>query len=360
MTELLPAIANQAFQDGYREAYAKELFSSFRNTFASEYLPHRVVFWIEEKNGRAIIRQVKNLRHERKFEDAVVGMTINDLPAIKVLIGNFASGCKLTIARLEIYRDFALSELIEQGRFDYQDLAGDVSLDERKSLIQRGVYPKGDWDFDGILLTHRCPLCGGVFDRTSVLYVSRKPCESCGVETPLGKSRDIIMELISQVRWKRQRITEHWTPSPSGEAGIQHFIDPVANSVAFWPIEQLECNLNFQSVFDWFGGCFDNFKSLYDQSLFRLIVRPELEDIFTACVRKATNGHGEVLVKAIVRVSEQFSPLWLEEQKKNPGNPKIKQMHLDMRVAVETLPILINELILNYRKLNKTERKERK
>lgn len=358
MTEL-PVVAHRAFQDGYREAYAKELFTAFRSTFAAEHLSHRVVFWVEEKGGQAIVRQVKNLRRERKFEDAVVGITTNDLPAIKVLIGNFSSGCKLTIARWEIYRDFMLSECVAQGRFDYQDLVGDVPLDERKSLIQRGIYPKGDWDFDGILLTHRCPLCRGVFDRMSVLYVSRKKCESCGVETPLKHSHGIIMELISRVQWKRQRIVEHWNASPTGESGIQDFIDPVANSVAFWPIEHLECNLNFQSVFDWFNGCFDEFKVLYDQSMFRLIVRPELEKILTTLVGKATGGHGEVLVKSLVRVSEQFSPLWLEKQKKNPGSKELKQMHSDMSMAVKVLPLLINELILNHRKLN-IERKERK
>lgn len=359
MTEL-PAVVNHAFQDGYREAYAKELFSSFRSIFAQEYLPHRVIFWVEEKGGQAIVRQVKNLRCERKSEDLVVGITVNDLPAIKVLIGNFASGCKLTIARWEIYRDFTLSECIAQGRFDYQDLAGDVSLDERKSLIQRGIHPKGDWDFDGIILTHRCPLCGGVFDRTSVLYVSHKPCESCGVETPLNRSHGIIMELISQVQWKKQRITEHWIPSPSGESGVQHFIDPVANSIAFWPIEQLECNLNFQSVFDWFPGCFDDFKELYNQSLMRLITNGYLEKVLVKLVHRINNRQGDLLIKSLVRVSEQFSLLWWEKQKKNPGSAEIKQMHSDMRTTVEVLPVLINELILNHQKLNKTERKERK
>ncbi len=355
MTELT-TVARQAFQDGYREAYARELFTAFRSVFAAECLTHRAVFWAENVGDRVVVRQVKNLRRARKSEDMVLGMTIPDLPAVKILIGNFAAGCKLTTTRWEIYRDFALSERAAQGRFDYGDFVADVSLDERKALMRRGIYPKGDWDFDGILLTHRCPLCGGVFNRTSVIYVSRPPCESCGREIPLNLRKSTVLKLINTHQSRKRLIAEHWEPSPSGEAIVQDFIDPVANSVAFWPIEEMESNLDFRGILDWFGGCYEDFTELYNRSLFRLIACKEFERCFAAFLRRTTNGSGNVLVKSLVRVSERFSPEWLERCK-SEGVPATDV--LDMRMAVQCLPAVINELILNHGKLQPRKEKRK-
>lgn len=356
---LQPAVVNKAFQDGYKDAYARELFRAFRSTFAVEHLTNRVVFWVEHTaKGQVIMRQVKNLRRVRKGEDIVVGMTDNDISAARILIGNYAAGCKLTTARWELYGDFACSELLARGRFDYNDLAGSIPLEDRKDLIQRGIYPRGDWDFDGILLTHRCPLCGGVFDRTSLLYVSSRPCESCGRIVDIKESYLVITKLLLTHQLRKQKITAHWVKEQNGGVKVSDFVDPLANSIAFWPLDRLAHLTDFKNIFQYFGKhFFDDFQELYQCSVLRLILCKEFERYLAACLRHMTGSSRQLAVNALKRVSERFSPLWLEECKtKGPPATEIA----DLNLAVQVLPTLINDLILNHHKLNTIGRKERK
>ena len=351
----LPEVAQGAFQDGYREAYAKELFGAFRNAFAAEYLPRWVVFWVEEKRGCVIVRQVKNLARRRKSEDGVVGTTVNDSAAIRILIGNFAASCKLSTVRWELYRDFALTEKVESGRFDYNDLVGEVPREKRKMLLEEGIFPRGDWDFDGLLLTHLCPLCRGVFNRTSILYLSRTPCESCGKEIPQNISRDIICKLINATEVRSRKITEQLS-THNRKFDVQNFLDPVANSVALWPVAHLEHNLSVENIRSHFSSCFSGFTKLYNQSVFGLISCGYLERTLIQFARRACNGSGDITVKTLKRIGERFSPLWAKQVQQNPD--LLLTEGLDLEITNKTLPRLVNELILNYRKLTKPERKQ--
>jgi len=355
---LQPAVVNKAFQDGYKDAYSRELFRAFRQTFVAEHLADRVMFWadLSKTNGRVVVRQVKDLQRVRKGTDTIVGMTDNNLSEIRILIGNYAAGCKLTTLRWELYGDFACTELFAKGRFDYDDLAGSIPLEERKNLIARGIYPRGDWDFDGILLTHRCPLCGGVFDRTSLLYVSSRPCENCGQVVDMKESYSVITKLLLAHQLRKQKITDHWELTQNGVIKVSGFVDPIANSVAFWPLDRLAHLTDFRNIFQYFGKhFFDDFQELYRYSLLKLILCKEFEPHFAACLRRITESRQQIIVNALKRVSERFSPLWLEECI-TKGLPATETT--DLNLAVQVLPTLINDLILNHHKLNTIKRKE--
>ena len=158
--------------------YTQKLFGSFREIFSAERQRDRVVFWIEENRGQIILRCVKKLDRQRKNEDQLVGRTKGNIDIVKVMIGNFASGCNMTMACWELYADFELSKLIDTGRFDHFDLL--PNFNSMEDLARHGVVISGDWDFDNVILMHKCPSCGGAFNRSSVIYIPEHNCEKCG------------------------------------------------------------------------------------------------------------------------------------------------------------------------------------
>jgi hypothetical protein len=320
------------------DEFARELFGAFRDVFRADRLREAAVFWVEQKVGGLIIRHVRDLNRVRKSDDQLVGRTINDLAAVRIMIGNFVAGCKLTTTRWEIYGDFELTQRLEMGRFDIRDLFGDIDAEKVEMLTQQGICPSGDWDFDGIVLMHRCPLCGKLFDKKSVLYVSRKKCESCGQVPTRDDTLRIVKHLMLGFRAKQERLAVHQVGTQE-EFHVQYFTDPLPNSVTYWAVENGPGTAGGEDLFDqqfreWFRQC-------YNHSLFKALtcdaLRQHLLENLTA---DEDDDKWAIPISCIRRIGEKLGmmgstlDLTLEE--------------LDHKVVTVGLPEFINFLIRRH------------
>lgn len=337
---------------GYDDEYARRLFGSFREVFCAERLPERAIFWVEEKFGKLVVRHVQDQKkRQRKGDDQLITRTINDLAAARVMIGNFAAGCKLSTVRWELYGDFELSTLPDQGRFDFRDLAGDVDQAHAQGLVAQGIRPIGDWDFDSIILMHQCPLCRGCFDSSAILYTSKIPCETCDKVISLGSSASIIKELIRGYQCRLGRITTDDTVLENGEFPVQHFIDPIPNTVMYWILDHFRAAT--RETWEQLLG--ENrerlMKDMYSHSLFNLMQAKYMQNVFADYLRRLGKPVLDIDydLGVLRRVGKTLStPALIRARQQNTTEKEEFADNYDITYAQELLPQMIDDIIVGH------------
>jgi len=352
------AVPKHGREDRLRE-YCQKLFGAFRQVFSAESVTERLVFWKEPKNGKAIIRLVPDLNRKSKADDKLAGITIDDLSAAKVLIGNFAAGCRLSTVRWELYADFDLTVLLDTGRFDSHDLFEGLDRNKARSLVRQGVVPTGDWDFDAIITIHQCPKCHQIFDRTSVLYRPLRPCETCGKEQTFAEQRIIVLRLLTDSKTARQRLGQtHFVRDQREQLPIQHYLDPIANSVSYWAIcSMLAANKPLGEFMATLSGQYEQFRELFNRSLFRLMTVSDtqnFQEYFRQCIEQTSGNDGIMFVASLKRLSEALA--FPDKFSTNMDSAWLRD--LDVRMVRDFLPDIINEIILKHKTIKLTERKD--
>jgi hypothetical protein len=354
------AVQRHGKDDRLRE-YCQKLFRAFRQVFSAESVTERLVFWKDSKHGKVVVRLVSDLGRKSKADDRIVGMTIDDLSAVKVLIGNFAAGCKLSTVRWEIYADFDLSVLLDMGRFDSLDLFEGLDRDDAQSLARQGIVPTGDWDFDAIIVMHQCPKCRQVFDRTSILYRPFRLCETCGKEQTFAEQRVIVFKLLTDSKTARQRLGQtHSVIDKREQLPIQHYLDPIANSVSYWAIcDAIASNKPLGKFMDTLSGQYEQFRELFNHSLFRLMTVSDsqnLQEYFRQCIKQTSGNDGIMFVASLKRLSEALA--FPDKFSANVDTAWLRDM--DVKMVTVCLPDIINEIILKHKTIKLKERTKKK
>lgn len=167
----------------------------FRINHAPEKLTHKRFYVIKEKGDKIQVDYIWNLKPLQKI---VVGSTINDLNAVKILIGNHANH-SLSYIRWEIYADEDCEDLLDIGRFDQFDLLKDLSESEFYVLKDKGIIPNGNWDFDGMLFHKTCPICSTKISINGYAFnIDSATCNNCGNRPFLSPHIMNILENIEQ------------------------------------------------------------------------------------------------------------------------------------------------------------------
>lgn len=184
-------------------------FRFFRAVFDAGNCRTRKVYWVEYRRGQTILRQVLNPKRTSKREDKLIGMFRGepDLDIIRLAIAAANAQQILTGVRWEIYEDFACTDLFAMGRFDHFDLLHAIDGDRIRALTSAGTIAcslnPADWDFDGILLTHRCPRCGRAYGKDIIAFLPDwMQCAHCGRQSvdeadvaSIGTARALLMRL---------------------------------------------------------------------------------------------------------------------------------------------------------------------
>ncbi len=159
---------------------AEQAMAYWRSLHSAERAPYRCLFWMQPqgKTGEtAIVRFLLdfNGKHQR-----LVGKTLNDPDAAKILIANWRAGRLCTSVRWELYADRECEDLLDMGRFDQWDLLSGISEEKLQTLAARGVAPAGDWDFDKMLWGKKCSICGKQVSVNFHLYsIDSVVCAEC-------------------------------------------------------------------------------------------------------------------------------------------------------------------------------------
>lgn len=322
-----------------RHRETRELFDAFRSVFEAKNLGRRAIFWIEEGRGQFTVRHVNNLTRTQKGEDILVGKTIANIKAAKVLMGNFSAKCGLSTVRWEIFTDFELNAKVEMGRFDHVDLLSDMTMDDAAHLARNGIRPIGLWDFDAILLTHKCQKCGGLFDRTHLMFDPRKPCETCKREPTYDDGLE-IMRGILRMHPLVPRVFTHPVPElPTFP--VSNFANPAINSFVYWCVSHTQWMTILTQPEDYFKGFGAAPQRLFSQSILSLLRVEFLRN----CFHEYLQGIGQNLdnwdiftgaVKAIGNVL--VSP-------KAPTPEDMKYLNLGRECVVELLPSMLDKLV---------------
>lgn len=266
----LPA---NGFEGGLSES-ARQLFQSFWELFSAERLRERAIFWVDSQKGQLVLRHVRDIRRQRRIQDHLVTRVPHDQDLVRIAIGNFAEGCNTTPIRWELYSDFELTQQIDYGRFDHRDLLPEFA--DPKELMTRSVHPVGDWDFDNILLTHKCVYCRGIFNPESVIYTQRERCSRCDKSPDHLEAKLMIQKMLGKYARRFQVISTHRVNEETNEFPLQGFIDPTANAVLYWWV----LNVGARSLAS--GDLGDNYKPflelLHQGSLFNAMTVQWLRD----------------------------------------------------------------------------------
>lgn len=355
----------------------RKIFQRFRLVFDARYCTRRHIFWIEKKYGKFIVRCVKTLTRQSKGEDLLIGTTIDDLDAVRLLIVNRVAGQILTGIRWEAYDDFALTSLLISGRYDLFDLAGGMPRDKLVTLARQGLSVPTkieEWDFDGLLVFHRCPRCQGLCSRDLLtFYPEYFNCEQCGREpfTPTACMRmaeSICVKLFPD-QAQPSKIVEvknalHALPVHPVENTdffpIHAFLDLLSSCVLVWYLrihqggsaEGLAASLQCES--DFFRP---RITLLYQHSIFPLLKVPELRKKFKAHLQEIgiDMRQVEVFIGAAGRVDEILgAPLmWGHD-----GQCGKRDWEVLFPFIAQSTPLYLNTLVEAYAKQLETQQEQ--
>lgn len=326
--------------------YTQKLFRSFREIFDASSQRERVVFWIEQNRGYTILRCVRKLQRQYASEDILIGRTKGDLNDIRAMIGNFASNCNMTPIRWELYADFNLVNMVEVGRFDHFDLLPFFKGED--DLAQRGIVLSGDWDFDNVILMHKCPNCGSTFNKYSIIYIIDECCEKCGKIPDIMQAKKVMRQILARYKARLDMIPVHPREvNQTGEFPIHSFVDPASNSVMYWLLSSC-LTTNITDIDSIFGSeLFHVAQIMYQSSLFKLLTVSIINDDFRNYVKEITDEEWSGVIDALVNFGSIFVECDAKGFYKNYNEAQVKNLK-------EFLPDFLGEIILGHYKKSKT------
>lgn len=342
-----------------KESYARRLFSSLREVFSAESAPYRLVFWREDRPSFCLLRVVTNLTRANKSDDRVIARLPNDPLAVRIAIGNFAAGCKMTTVRWELYTNFACEALLESGRFDQRDLIGDADETRVRQLALAGHPMVGDWDFDGIKDLHTCVNCHALVNLTSFIYGSSTRCEKCGHVPSREQGWTIIAKLMKNAS-SRDLLPIQMAENDTGFP-VQQFMDPIANSVMYWLVGAcyLPSFLHPESMpggFDWH----DTYIKMFQRSVFRLVTVETIRDEFREYVATLDPDDPEkwaLMISWINFVAESFVTPFTKSVDENDGINDARFLDSSRRAVTMMFPEFTNSVILGQARLQKLQKR---
>jgi hypothetical protein len=149
-------------------------------------------------NGKAVVRFVPK---EGAVKHRIVGATLDDPDAARILLGNVHASCYLTSIRWELYGDRGCEEFINMGRFDQWDLLKGIPSEKLGELSKRSVVPMGDWDFDKLLWGTPCAVCGTEVVVNYHLYsIDSVVCAECGNRPFLSGSIHRFLDEVTGIK----------------------------------------------------------------------------------------------------------------------------------------------------------------
>ncbi len=167
----------------------EQAMAKWRSEHTAERAPFRCLFWMEPqgKTGKtAVVRFLYDFDGKRQ---QIVGKTLNDPDAAKLLIANSRAGSWLTGARWELYADRQCEDLIDMGRYDQWSFLAGIDEGKLESLKTRGIAPTGNWDFDHMFWSTNCNVCGASVSINMHLYnIDSVTCQKCANRPYLSSS----------------------------------------------------------------------------------------------------------------------------------------------------------------------------
>jgi hypothetical protein len=293
---------------------------------------------MERRNSSVIVRHVRDLKRTAKAGDTIIGKIVDQPTAVRILIGNFIAGAKMTTVRWELYGNFELTVPVATGRFDPRDLLGEATREELAALAAQGIVPAGDWDFDAFIPLHQCPSCRGVANAKFVLYVSSLPCERCSREATMDESKDVVKKLMVGYQERLRRIAILPTEGRTEEFGIQSFVDPIPNSVMCWLLARSSDILNAREQF----GVEYHYmvQEMYQRSLFTFLTSEKIEESFHRYLVRLERGSWKILVRVLRRVGEAFRDPY--------GDQRTGMLKTEIQLGCALVPQLVNHIILHH------------
>jgi hypothetical protein len=291
------------------------IFRNFRRVFSARRCRRRMVFWFDERFGQTRLRQRVLADRASKKDDAIVAV-IPGKPNLDIL--RFAIAARfaeklMTGIRWELYSDFACRELVAMGRFDHLDLMADADMQlvRMQAALGNLTIPscEEDWDFDAILITHRCPTCHRIFGRDNLAFnPSFTACGYCaagkrqkGTKSDAGHLSDALTtasRLVRKMSYGPQGILPAANPSADIEP-IELMLDVHATPLFIW----LMCDYFKDTIFTSHGArpgrdhlagldtfSESNLRACYQQSILPQLkidfVARAFEDFFVAKTRE--------------------------------------------------------------------------
>jgi|GEM_PF-5251648 len=268
------------------------IFAKFRDLTRPEWCRSRKVYYLEEGfGGRVRLRQVTKLPRKDKGDDAVLSIMKGpfDLDVVKAHIANANINQVLSGVRWELYGDYELTELIEQGRFDIIDLLP-PDRDRIERLTRSGNLnvdlKKGALDFDNFLPVHTCPACHAYkFGLDLLVYEPEwMRCSACHYTDRQFIDMKAVFDLNRLLKYTKPALSATLPADAPIEMG---FVELVATPAL--------TRLIRKSVIP-FGGVFregmpyqltvEDVYRLYDHSLFKLLRTDTIRAAFIASMNK--------------------------------------------------------------------------
>ncbi|MBI4434485.1 hypothetical protein HY635_01545 [Candidatus Uhrbacteria bacterium] len=306
------------------------VFRLFRVVFDAVHCRNRKVYWVEHRRGQTILRQVLNLARTTKREDKLVGMVRGepDLDVVRLAIAAANARQILTGVRWEVYGDFACTQLLAMGRFDHFDLLHAVDPEKLRHLYGSGTIPcsanPDDWDFDGFLLTHRCPQCQAVYGKDLLIFLPGwMRCARCGYagsdDTQDASVQSCAEALLVRLTQDAEGILG--VPAPEVPADIPtYFLDIHATPIFSWFTAMRFGMLPLRDCKEaefWGTGkkmpaavSYDRMQRCYQRSLFPLLANDVTRTAYAQHVRAYYDRHIGALHQ---RTSFFVHPPWTVE-----------------------------------------------
>ncbi len=182
----------------------KNVFQAFRAVFEWHRCRRRKIYWFESRWGRTIVRQVTNLNRTKNQEDRLLATIPGkpDVDLIKLVIANSSPHQILTGVAWELYDTFKLETPVASGRFDHMDLLPRDQDQMERLLVQRVVPVNSQedaWDFDGLLLTHRCYKCRQIFGHDCLVYDQHFMACPCGYKLATEDLRVVTKHMLQRL-----------------------------------------------------------------------------------------------------------------------------------------------------------------
>lgn len=191
----------------YNATTPQEAMAIWRSNHSAERCPHRSLFYMEPQGDKALVHFLLNFEGKKR----TIGRTDNDPLAAQILIGNWRAGRAMTSINWELYEDPNCENLIEMGRFDQWDLLKNIDEEKLKQLMERGVAPRGDWDFDQMLWPIQCSVCGTSVSVNGHFYnIDSAVCAKCGNRPWLAPSLHHLLDVSERMdHEQRERLSLH-------------------------------------------------------------------------------------------------------------------------------------------------------